>query len=157
MLDIPIAFAALPVDFRFIHKRSLYLLPLVGWYLFLAGHVAIDRARPFRAHKSLEAAARRIRGGTSVTVFPEGTRSRAQRVERFKRGTIVLALQAGVPLVPVSLDGVKRVIPHGILSLRTGEVRVRVHPAVATADGVVSEAERIAEQIRQIVASGVRG
>ena len=89
-------------------------------------------------------------------MFPEGTRSREQRVERFKRGSIVLALQAGVPLVPVSLDGVKLVIPHGILSLRPGEVRVRVHPAVATDDGAVSQAERVAEQIRQIVASGVR-
>jgi 1-acyl-sn-glycerol-3-phosphate acyltransferase len=156
MLDIPIAFATLSADFRFIHKRSLHLLPLIGWYLLLAGHVAIDRANPFRAHKSLEAAARCLRGGTSVTVFPEGTRSRRQQVERFKRGTIVLALDAGVPLVPVSLDGVKRVIPRGILSLRAGEVRVRVHAPVATDTSVASEAEELAERIRQIVASGVR-
>jgi 1-acyl-sn-glycerol-3-phosphate acyltransferase len=156
-LDIPIAFGTLPVDFRFIHKRSLHLLPLIGWYLLVAGHVAIDRGKPFRAHKSLEVAARRIRGGTSVVVFPEGTRSRDERVRRFKRGSIVLALEAGVPLVPMSLDGVKRVIPRGILSLRPGEVRVRVHPHVATAGLASSDAGVVAEQVRRIVVSGLEG
>lgn len=155
MLDIPIAFAALPLDFRFLHKRSLHLLPLVGWYLFLAGHVAIDRARPFRAHKSLEAAVQRIRGGTSLAVFPEGTRGQGQ-LRRFKRGSIVLALAAGVPLVPVSLAGVERVIPRGVLSLRPGQVRVRVHPAMAIQGSDAADAEGIAERLRAIVASGLQ-
>jgi 1-acyl-sn-glycerol-3-phosphate acyltransferase len=157
MLDIPIAFAALPFDFRFVHKRSLHLLPFVGWYLFVAGHVAIDRARPFRAHKSLEAAVRRIRGGASLAVFPEGTRGQGRTLQRFKRGGVVLALGAGVPLVPVSLDGVRRVIPHGIFSLRSGQVRVQVHPAMSIQGRDSADAGDLAERLREIVAGGLRG
>src|SRR5215475_526412 len=73
--DIPILFGYLPRSFRVLHKRSLYVLPIVGWYLFLTGHIAIDRANPFKARRSLGAAAQRIRAGLSVVVFPEGTRS----------------------------------------------------------------------------------
>ncbi|PYQ19033.1 MAG: 1-acyl-sn-glycerol-3-phosphate acyltransferase, partial [Acidobacteria bacterium] len=123
-LDIPILFGYLPVDFRIIHKRSLYLIPLVGWTLYLAGHVGIDRGNAFRAHRSLMAAAARIRAGTSLAVFPEGTRSPDARVRPFKRGSFVLALEAQVPVVPLSLAGVKRVAPRGLLTLRPGTVRL---------------------------------
>jgi 1-acyl-sn-glycerol-3-phosphate acyltransferase len=154
-LDIPLVFAALPVDFRIIHKRSLHWLPLVGWFLYLAGHIGIDRANPFRARRSLAAAARRIAAGTSVVAFPEGTRSPDERVRLFKRGSFVLALQAGVPVVPVSLAGVKQVAPGGILRLRPGEVRVRVHAPVATAGLNASEAGTLAEQVRQTVSAAL--
>lgn len=155
VLDIPLLFACLPVDFRLVHKSSLSLLPLIGWYLFLAGHVSIDRGNPFRARRSLASAVRRIRGGTSVAVFPEGTRSPDARVRLFKRGSFLLALEAGVPVVPVSLDGVKRVIPQGILTLRPGMVRVRVHPALSTARRAASEAGTLAAAARRAVSSGV--
>ncbi len=106
-LDILIVFGHLPVDFRIVYKRSLSLVPLVGWAIWLGGHLPIDRSHPFRARRSLDAAARRIRGGTSVVVFPEGTRSPDGSVRRFKRGSFGLAIAAGVPVVPVSLAGVK--------------------------------------------------
>lgn len=154
-LDIPLVFAALPLAFRFIHKRSLRRLPLIGWYLLLAGHIAIDRANPFRARKSLESAARRISAGTSVVVFPEGTRSPDERVRGFKRGSFVLALWAGVPVVPVSLAGVKRVAPRGILTLRPGEVLLRVHAPIPTAGRHASEAGALAEQVRQTVSAAL--
>lgn len=153
-LDIPILFGHLPVDFRIIHKRSLSLLPLVGWYLYLAHHVAIDRANPFRATRSLEAATGRIRGGTSVAVFPEGTRSPDEGVRLFKRGSIVLALGAGAPVVPVSLVGVKQVVPRGILTLRSGAIAMRIHPAVPTAGRRPDEAEALADEVRRIVIRG---
>jgi 1-acyl-sn-glycerol-3-phosphate acyltransferase len=150
-LDVLIVFAVLPVDFRFIHKRSLQLFPVLGWYLFLAGHIAIDRANPFRARKSLRAAARRIAAGTSVVTFPEGTRSPDERVRLFKRGSVLLALEAGVPVVPVSLGGVKQVAPRGILTLRAGDVRVGVHAPIPTAGRDASEAAALSEQVRQTV------
>lgn len=157
VLDIPLLFAALPVDFRVIHKRSLSLLPLIGWYLFLAGHVSIDRGNPFHARRSLQAAALRIRGGTSVAAFPEGTRSPDERLGPFKRGSFLLALYAGVPVVPVSLAGVKRVIPRGILTLRPGVVRLRVHAPLLTARRAVSEARTLAAEARRAVSSGLDG
>ncbi len=152
--DVPVLFGALPVVFRIVHKRSLYLLPVVGWYLYLAGHIGIDRANPFRARKSLAAAAERIRSGTNVAVFPEGTRSPDGAVHLFKRGSFVLALNANVPIVPVSLVGVKRLVPRGLLSLRSGTLAVRIHPAVATAGVDASTAETLAESVRAIVVRG---
>jgi 1-acyl-sn-glycerol-3-phosphate acyltransferase len=149
--DIPILFGYLPVDFRIIHKRSLYLIPILGWALYLGGHIGIDRANAFRARKSLGAAAERIRGGTSVAVFPEGTRSPDARVRPFKRGSFVLAAEAGVPVVPVSLLGVKAVVPQGIRTLRPGTVHLRVHPAIPLAG---RDAEALAEEVRRIVGGG---
>lgn len=153
-LDIPILFGYLPVDFRIVHKRSLYLIPLVGWYLWAGGHISIDRRRAFRAKRSMARASARIGSGTSLCVFPEGTRSPDERVQPFKRGSFVLALQAGVPVVPVSLVGVKRVAPRGLMRLHPGTVTLIVHPAVATGQRPVEDAALLADEVRQVVARG---
>jgi 1-acyl-sn-glycerol-3-phosphate acyltransferase len=153
-LDIPILFGHLPVDFRIIHKRSLYLVPVLGWFLYLAGHVGIDRGNAFRARKSLDAAAVRIRAGTSVATFPEGTRSPDAEVWPFKRGSFVMALQAQVPVVPLSLAGVKRVAPRGILTLRPGTVQLKIHPPIATMGLHAEAAESLAGEVRRVVAAG---
>jgi 1-acyl-sn-glycerol-3-phosphate acyltransferase len=153
-LDVPILFGHLPVDFRIVHKRSLSLLPVLGWHLHLGGHIAIERSNPFRARRSLDIAARRIRDGTCVVVFPEGTRSATAEVGHFKRGSFVLAINAGVPVVPVSLVGVKRVVPRGLLTLLPGLVRVRIHPSIPTAGRAVEQAAAFAEEVRQVVVRG---
>lgn len=153
-LDIPVVLGYLPVDFRIIHKRSIYLIPFLGQAVWAARHIAIDRSNPFRARRSLAAAAERIREGTSVVVFPEGTRSPDATVRRFKRGSFALALDAGVPVVPVSLLGVKAVVPHGLSSLRPGTVGIRVHPPVSVEGRVHEEAEALAEEVRQVVTAG---
>ena len=152
-LDIPILFGHLPVDFRIVHKGSLYFVPLIGLYLYVAGHIGIDRGNAFRARKSLERAATRIRGGTSVVVFPEGTRSPVAEVAAFKRGSFLLALEAGVPVVPLSLVGVKHVAAGG-LRLRPGTVKLLVHPAVPTAGRSAEQAGELAEEVRRIVVAG---
>lgn len=156
-LDIPIVLGHLPIDFRIIHKRSIYLIPFLGQAVWASRHIGIDRTNAFRARRSLADAARRIREGTSVVVFPEGTRSPDATVRRFKRGSFGLALEAGVPVVPVSIVGVKQVVPHGFLSLVSGTVGVRVHPAVPVAGRGPGEAEALAEEVRQIVAAGCAG
>jgi 1-acyl-sn-glycerol-3-phosphate acyltransferase len=152
-LDIPILFGHLPVDFRILHKRSLYLVPVIGLYLYVAGHIGIHRGNAFRARKGLELAAGRMRGGTSVVVFPEGTRSREGEVGPFKRGSFLLAVQAGVPVVPVSLIGVKDVAEGG-LRVRPGCVRLVVHPPVPTTGRAAEHAGALAEEVRRIVMTG---
>lgn len=156
-LDIFILFGHLPVDFRIVYKKSVSWIPLVGWAIRLGGHVPIDRSHPFRARRSLDEAARRIRAGTSVVVFPEGTRSPDGGVQRFKRGSFALAIEAAVPVVPVSLVGVKRVVPLGLTSVRPGAVEVVLHPPVPVAGRRADEAEALAEDVRRIVAAGCEG
>jgi len=155
-LDILVLLARLPVDVRIIHKKSLSLVPLIGWTIALGGHIPIDRSNPFRARRSLDAAAERIRAGESVLVFPEGTRSRDGAVGHFKRGSFSLAIEAGAPVVPVSLVGVKALVPRGLLSIRPGTVRLRVHPATPVAGMSADSAQALAEQVRQVVAAGCR-
>ena len=154
VLDIPVLFGHLPVDFRIIHKRSLLLVPVVGLYLFAAGHVAIDRQNAFRARRSLARAAEKIRRGSSMMVFPEGTRSARGEVSAFKRGSFLLAVRTAAPVVPLSIAGVKAVMPTGIRGLRPGTVRLVVHPALATAGRGESDAGALAEEVRRIVAAG---
>jgi 1-acyl-sn-glycerol-3-phosphate acyltransferase len=157
-LDIPIVFGYLPADFRVIHKRSLYSLPVFGQFLYLGGHIAVDRANPFRARRSLSRAAIRIRGGTSVLVFPEGTRNRRGdgAVQPFKRGSFVLAVEAGVPVVPVSLCGVKRVAPEGLVRLRPGRVVLTLHAPMSTEGLTVDEAGAFGDRVQAVVAAACR-
>lgn len=153
-LDIPILFGYLPVSFRIIYKKSLNLIPFLGWYLFLGGHVSIDRGNAFRARRSLSRAAARIHRGTPVAVFPEGTRSATAEVGHFKRGSLSLAVEAAVPVVPVSIVGVKSVVPRGIKTLRPGTVRLRIHPPLSTAGRESDGAAALAAEVEGIVRRG---
>ncbi len=132
-LDIPILFASLPRSFRIVYKSSLVYVPLLGLFLAASRHVAIDRSRAFKARRSLAAAARRIRTGTSVALFPEGTRSGELPMGSFKRGSFKLAAEAAVPVVPVSLIGLRQVVSQG--RIRPGRVRVKIHAPINPGDG----------------------
>ncbi|HUG54390.1 MAG TPA: lysophospholipid acyltransferase family protein, partial [Vicinamibacteria bacterium] len=151
-LDIPILFGHLPVDFKVIHKRSLYAVPMIGLYLYATGNVPIERGSGFRARKSLEEAVARVRSGANLLVFPEGTRSEEDAVGPFKRGSFVLAIEAGAPVVPLSLVGIKQVASGG-LRVRGGVVHLVVHPSVPTAGRDPAQAGELAEEVRRIVAS----
>jgi 1-acyl-sn-glycerol-3-phosphate acyltransferase len=132
-------------------------VPGVGWALWLGGHVGIDRKNPFRARRSLAAAAAHIRSGASLVVFPEGTRSRDENVQAFKRGSFHLALQAGVPVVPISLVGVKQVVPPGSFALRPGLVEMRIHTAIPTGGRSPAEAAALAGEVRERIVAGCAG
>jgi 1-acyl-sn-glycerol-3-phosphate acyltransferase len=156
-LDILIVLAHLPADVRIIYKRSLSLVPLLGWSIALGGHIPIDRSNPFRARRSLARAAARIRGGTSVLAFPEGTRSTDGVVRHFKRGSFGLAIDAGVPVVPLSLVGVKALVPNGLFSTRPGRIDLVVHPAIPVSSRTADDAQALAEEARRVVAAGCQG
>jgi 1-acyl-sn-glycerol-3-phosphate acyltransferase len=107
-------------------KQELFKIPIFGWYLRLGGHVPVDRSRHVQAVESLRRAGEVVRGGTSLIVFPEGTRSLDGRVHPFKKGPFVLAKEAGVPVVPVAISGTGRVTPKKIIAIWPGRIRVAV-------------------------------
>ena len=126
-IDIPVLFLALPVNLRFIAKEQLRWVPLVGWYLQLAGHILVDRSNRSRAIASLDRAAVDIaRRKISLIVFPEGTRSPDGRILPFKHGSFGLALKARIPVVPVTLEGSSGVMPRRSWRIRPGRIRVRL-------------------------------
>jgi len=126
-LDIPVLFVALPANLRFVAKEQLRWVPLVGWYLQLAGHVIVDRGNRQRAIASLDRAAEQIlRRRISLIAFPEGTRSRDAYILPFKHGPFGLALKAGVPVVPVTIEGSARIMPRRSWRITPGVVKVRI-------------------------------
>jgi 1-acyl-sn-glycerol-3-phosphate acyltransferase len=149
--DIPILFWSLPYQLRIIAKESLGRFPFLGWHLRRTGHMLVDRSHPDR-RKIFGWASRLTAAGLSLIVFPEGTRSRSGRVARFKGGSFYLALQAGLPVVPLSIVGSRHVMLKGRLATYPGVVRLVVHEPIVTAG--LDEADRRAfgERVRQIVA-----
>ena len=123
-LDIWAVFVAIPRSFRFIAKEELFRLPLFGWYLRLGGHIPVDRTNHARAVASLRRAVDAVRGGTSILVFPEGTRSRDGRIQPFKKGSFVIAKDAGVPVIPIAISGSGAVTPSKIVAVHPGTIRL---------------------------------
>jgi 1-acyl-sn-glycerol-3-phosphate acyltransferase len=132
MLDIACAFAVLPVNLRFIAKHTLKYVPFLGWYMWATGMVFIDRSRRKSAFRSLAAAGQRIREGANILAYPEGTRSRDGRILPFKKGVFMLALEAGVPVVPVAIEGSGQVVPADSFRVRPGVVRMKVGAPIST-------------------------
>jgi 1-acyl-sn-glycerol-3-phosphate acyltransferase len=151
--DIPILFVALPFQLRIIAKDSLGRFPFLGWHLARAGHVLVDRRRPGAA--VFEAVSERLRAGLSLLVFPEGTRSMDGAVGRFRGGIFLLAIQAGLDVVPVSVAGSRHVMRKGRLATRPGAVRVTIHEPIPTASLTADDAKVLAAQVRGVVRTAV--
>jgi 1-acyl-sn-glycerol-3-phosphate acyltransferase len=156
--DIPVVFWHVPSQLRIIAKSSLGWVPIMGWYLRSGGNLLVDRANPDR-QKILNAWRGLVAQGLSLIVFAEGTRSRDGRVAPFKAGSFLLALEAGLPIVPVSISGTRAVMRKGYMTTRPGHVVLTIHPPVATNTGEwkveIRDARRLAERVRQVVLSAV--
>jgi 1-acyl-sn-glycerol-3-phosphate acyltransferase len=125
-LDIPVLFTAVPSTFVFVAKKALRYVPALGWYLLVARFVLVDRGNRQEAIASLDKAARQIQAGASIAIFPEGTRSESRRVMPFKKGPFALAMRAGVPLVPVTIEGTGRLMPKNSWRITPGPLRVSI-------------------------------
>src|SRR3954454_19636462 len=149
--DIPIVFASLPFQLRILSKDSLGRIPFMGWHLQRTGHVLVDRARPGAG--VIKKMARLVAQGHSLIVFPEGTRSTDGSVARFKGGPFMIALQAGLPIVPITLVGSRHVMFRGEVTVRPGQVTLIVHDPIETAGVSRDAAREFATNVRDIVAS----
>lgn len=153
--DIPALVLAMPADFRVVAKRELLYVPIFGWVLWLAGFIFIDRADRDRAIQSLERAQRTLRRGTSIVVFAEGTRSPDGRLLPFKKGGFVLALQAGVPIVPVAIRGGRQVLPKGALRIRPGDIDLVFGAPVATSSYTLETKDTLIAAVRERITAGL--
>jgi 1-acyl-sn-glycerol-3-phosphate acyltransferase len=156
LLDIPVLFAALPVPVLFVAKRELGRVPFLGWFMKAMGMVLITRDDRKEAVRSVEAAAERLRQGWSLLSFPEGTRTRDGRVQRFKTATFAAAIAAGVPIVPIALEGTGRSLPRDTLRTRPGRIHVAVGEPIPTAglsrDDRAALARRTQERVESLLA-----
>jgi 1-acyl-sn-glycerol-3-phosphate acyltransferase len=154
--DIPGLVLAMPCPFRIVAKRGLLYVPIFGWALWLAGFIFIDRKNRDRAIASLDRAAKRLRGGTSVIVFAEGTRSPDGTLLPFKRGGFVLAIQAGVPVVPVAVRGGRDILPKGSLKIRPGTLDIHFGAPIDTRAYTYETRDELVESARAAIALSLR-
>ena len=155
--DIPVLFWSIPFQLRIIAKESLGRFPVLGPHLKRTGHMLVDRSRPDRAG-IFGWASRLTANGLSLIVFPEGTRSRTGMMGKFKGGSIMLAMQAGLPLVPISVVGSRHVMKKGELTTRPGHVTLIVHDPivpVANAEPAPAEIRALAERVREVIRPAV--
>jgi 1-acyl-sn-glycerol-3-phosphate acyltransferase len=130
--DIVAIVSALPVAWRFVAKRELTWIPFFGWALALGHQVIVDRKDREASVRSLARAAECVRAGANVIIFPEGTRSPDATLREFKSGGFHLALQAGVPIVPIAVSGTWRISPKRSLRIHSGRVLVRFGEPIPT-------------------------
>ncbi|HEY3383435.1 MAG TPA: lysophospholipid acyltransferase family protein [Vicinamibacterales bacterium] len=154
--DIPIIFWNIPWQLRIIAKASLGKFPFLGWHLSRTGHLLVDRKKPDPLG-ILKRWKRLVTQGLSLIVFPEGTRSADGTVGRFKGGSFLLAIQAGLPIVPLSVSGSRHVMLKNRLMTCPGHVRLVVHDPIQTTDleETAAGARDLAKRVREIVRADV--
>jgi 1-acyl-sn-glycerol-3-phosphate acyltransferase len=155
--DIPVLFASLPYQLRIIAKESLAGFPVLGWHLKRGGHLFVDRRRPDRAGILTRWRAL-VSEGLSLIIFAEGTRSWDGRVARFRAGSFLLAIEAGLPIVPLAVINTRAVMPKGRLRTEPADVRVIVHSPIqppAIRQPTTRDAKALAERVHDIVTAAV--
>ena len=146
--DIPVLLGRLPAQFRWLAKAELFKIPVFGQSMRGCGYISIDRSNRKKAFASLAEAAETIRSGTSVMIFPEGTRSDDGRIKGFKKGGFVLSVDAGVPIVPIILTGTFDIMPKGRLMVRSRPVTMTICPPIETADYTRKTKDQLIEKVR---------
>jgi 1-acyl-sn-glycerol-3-phosphate acyltransferase len=154
VFDTAAIVATLPITFRFVAKRELSWIPFFGWALAAGGHVIIDRADRASSVRSLERAAARVRGGKTVVIFPEGTRSERGVLGELKSGGFHLALAAQVPIVPITVSGSSRITPPRSLRIESGRVHVCYGEPIPTAGLGIEDRKQLKERVRRAIEAG---
>ncbi len=153
--DILSLFIAIPRQFAWIAKEELFSIPVFGHSMARAGYIPLDRSDGRRAMKSIESAAAMIRNGRSVVIFPEGTRTRDGNLLPFKRGGFLLAAKAGVPIVPLTINGSALVNPCKRLELYPGTITIRFAEPIQPAEGGGSRRDALMEQVKTAIEAGL--
>jgi len=157
-MDTPVVLANIPVQFRFLAKRGLFQIPLLGTHLARAGHIPVPRDDARAAVKTLGKAAQVIRErGISLLIFPEGGRSQTGELDAFKEGAAYIAIRAGVPLVPIALKGTREILPYGSGQVRSGRVVMRIGNPIPVGEAQLHDRGRITAELRDRIVSMLEG
>ena len=153
--DILALFAGLPGQFRWLAKDELFRIPLFGLAMRRAGYIPLDRSDRKKAVHSMAEAAKRIRAGASVVIFPEGTRSVDGTLQPLKKGGFLIALKAAVPVQPVAISGSFAVMPKSGCRIHGGQIEVRILPAIATAELSAADTEKLLATVRERIGTAL--
>jgi 1-acyl-sn-glycerol-3-phosphate acyltransferase len=153
-MDTPVALAHIPVQFRFLAKRGLFQIPLLGTHLSRAGHIPVPREDPRASVKTMQIAAEKIQQkNISLLIFPEGGRSHDGLLRPFKEGGAYIAIRAGAPVVPLVMTGTREVLPFGSGVVQPGNVTLRVLEPIATSGLTLKDRGALTERVRGLIAA----
>ena len=152
--DIPILFAALPLQLRIPAKASLGSFPFIGWHLRLAGHLLIERKNP--GPGIIKRMKKMVQQNASLIIFPEGSRSPDGLVTKFKGGSFLLAIDNQLPIVPITIVNSPNVMRKGELMVQPATVQVILHDPIPTAGLTRTDARALAQQVEDVVAKDAR-
>ncbi len=153
--DIFAIYGFLNHNFRWMMKKGLRTIPLVGYSCYVSGHIYVDNSSPSAVRQTMATAEKRLAGGMSVVVFPEGARTLDGRMHPFRRGAYQLAMEFGLPVVPITIDGAYKVLRRGSSLPRPGVIRLTIHPAIHAPEGGRHELDSLMKQSYAAIASSL--
>ena len=153
--DIFLLYGWLGIDFKWVMKQELRAVPGIGMACDRLGHIFIDRSNHAAAMATLEEAKRKIVNGTSVMFFPEGTRSRDGKLMRFKKGAFRMAVDLGLPVLPLTVTGTRNVLPAATSDLMPGSARLIIHSPIPVEGLTSADCSNLSNQVRDVIASAL--
>lgn len=149
--DIFVLLGHLPFQFKWLAKKELFSIPFFGWAMAAAGYISIDRRGTRETVEAMNQAARRIREGMSVVIFPEGSRSPDGSIQPFKKGGFTLAIKSRVPIIPMAILGTREIMPKDRLTASSGEIRVRIGHPIETEPCSLKDRSLLMEKVSETI------
>ena len=153
--DIPVIYGFCGLDLRWVMKAELGKVPFVAQGCRAIGHIFVNRSDPDQARTAINQAIGRLKPGTGILFFAEGTRSRSGKLLAFKKGAFRVAIDQQLPILPMTVVGTRDVLPADSLRIRPGRVRLIIHPPISTEGLKLTDLRRLSDQVRLQVASGL--
>jgi 1-acyl-sn-glycerol-3-phosphate acyltransferase len=148
-MDILALVCVIPIRFRWVIKKELLKIPLFGWALGSTGAISLDRSNREESVKRLQEGTSKLQGGWSVVIYPEGTRTSDGLIQPFKKGPFMMAVQSGIPILPITCNGAFKVLPKKSIGLRPGHILVTIGNPI-TSDGLSEkDVPELMEKTRQ--------
>ncbi len=154
-MDIPVVYGYSGLDLRWVAKAEVGRIPFVAAGCRAIGHVFIDRSNPEQARTAINRAVERLKPGTGLMFFPEGTRSRSGDLLPFKKGAFRVAIDQQMPVLPLTVIGSRDILPADSLHLRPGRVRLRVHEPISTEGMTTADLGALRRQVHGIIEDGL--
>jgi 1-acyl-sn-glycerol-3-phosphate acyltransferase len=151
----PFLLCYLPWDMRWIAKEEIFRLPIIGWLMKFSGDIPLRRGERDSIQQTMQEARRTLDAGVPIMIFPEGTRSPDGHLLPFKDGAFRLAIEAGVPILPLALTGTRQCRPKGSLWFGDADARVRVLEPIDTAGKTLEDVPRLRDETRARIEAGL--
>ncbi len=147
--DILALVMTMPVRFRWVIKKELLKIPLFGWAVGSTGAISLDRSNREESVRRLREGTSKLQGGWSVIIYPEGTRTSDGLIQPFKKGPFMMAVQSGIPILPVTCNGAFKVLPKKTIALRPGHISVTIGNPIPTDGLAEKDVPELIETTRQ--------